>query len=599
MYLHVHQAALRLCLLLVLFLILLPASSQEHDTLSCTMVEITPVQLADMNIPRSGHAIFVLGDEVVVVGGHTKGFVPTATAEFYRDGEWHLEKTVYPHDHGFSVPLSSGHVIIGGGHAEPLGIGHIFSVERFEPLTQTFNGFGCLDTKRCFATGTELDSGRVVITGNWYQSPDDIEMFDGVKYFHHLKPVAQSRCHPYVLPIGGGDAIIFSGRDHHADPIDSIIIDRIKGEPFSVPLFNRWRPVIFDAENYANDAFIGNKEKGIYAYLVLVEDREDSLQAMPQVAIAKISLESAALEGDSGTTDRAEHLDFSLLPTSCVIPMYHDGSIIHWHNPIVYDPKARRAYIVGCSVVNHRVYVLAIDMTAEPAMLTLHYTAPQRNIVYERPVLTSDGDLMLCGGTTLFLDSITDNFAPDASVLLLPVGHLSAHATHGDSFFAEHVILLIIVAAILLLLCIVYLIYRRQHRNKVEDSEPMLSEDMRAAYNSDLMQRLCQLMEEQQLYHNSNLKREDVAKMLNTNRTYITDCIKATTDQTFTQFVNAYRVKCAKRLLSDHSEKKMSAVAIEAGFASESSFFRTFKTVTGVTPTEWREQKKNRENQEV
>lgn len=36
-------------------------------------------------------------------------------------------------------------------------------------------------------------------------------------------------------------------------------------------------------------------------------------------------------------------------------------------------------------------------------------------------------------------------------------------------------------------------------------------------------------------------------------------------------------------------EKNLSRIADEAGFANENSFFRAFKTETGLTPTEWRE----------
>jgi YesN/AraC family two-component response regulator len=102
------------------------------------------------------------------------------------------------------------------------------------------------------------------------------------------------------------------------------------------------------------------------------------------------------------------------------------------------------------------------------------------------------------------------------------------------------------------------------------------------------MQRITALMEKQQLYLNSELKLQHVADMLGTNRTYVSDCIKAEKGQNFTQFVNTYRVEQAKQLLTKHPDKKISAVWAESGFATESSFFRIFKAVTGTTPNEWR-----------
>ena len=104
----------------------------------------------------------------------------------------------------------------------------------------------------------------------------------------------------------------------------------------------------------------------------------------------------------------------------------------------------------------------------------------------------------------------------------------------------------------------------------------------------DLMQRLYQLMEDQKPYLSSELKLQEVADLLGTNRTYLSSGIKAATGKTFTQFVNTYRVEYAKELLMRHPEEKMSAIWAESGFSTESSFFRTFKAVTGSTPGEWR-----------
>lgn len=107
------------------------------------------------------------------------------------------------------------------------------------------------------------------------------------------------------------------------------------------------------------------------------------------------------------------------------------------------------------------------------------------------------------------------------------------------------------------------------------------------------MQRLCHLMDEQKPYLNSDLKLQDVADLLHSNRTYISDSIKTTRGQSFTQFINAYRLAEAMKQLQQYPEKKISAIWSEAGFATESSFFRTFKAANGVTPNEWRAQQTN------
>lgn len=137
--------------------------------LSAQKVQKVEVErLPDLNISRAGHQLFSVNGELVVAGGHTDGFVPTPTAEYLKDGEWHLLNMVYNHDFGFSVVLQNGRVLLGGGCAEPIGIGQTFLAEMYDPATHTFDGFSSMALKRTYASALELDSGRVVISGNWY-----------------------------------------------------------------------------------------------------------------------------------------------------------------------------------------------------------------------------------------------------------------------------------------------------------------------------------------------------------------------------------------------------------------------------------------------
>ena len=94
-------------------------------------------------------------------------------------------------------------------------------------------------------------------------------------------------------------------------------------------------------------------------------------------------------------------------------------------------------------------------------------------------------------------------------------------------------------------------------------------------------------MDERQLFRNSELKPSDIATELCTNTRYVTDCIKACSDKTFSQFVNDYRINYVKQMLRQHPEKQLSEIYSDAGFASERSFFRAFKTATGMTTREW------------
>ena len=73
-------------LILTLLSVVLPVEAQQQ---TCPVVKIEVEQLPDLNTPRAGHALFYANGELTVAGGHTNGFVPTQTAEYYKDGKWH------------------------------------------------------------------------------------------------------------------------------------------------------------------------------------------------------------------------------------------------------------------------------------------------------------------------------------------------------------------------------------------------------------------------------------------------------------------------------------------------------------------------------
>ena len=94
-------------------------------------------------------------------------------------------------------------------------------------------------------------------------------------------------------------------------------------------------------------------------------------------------------------------------------------------------------------------------------------------------------------------------------------------------------------------------------------------------------------MEEQRLYLNSDLKMGDVASQLGVHQNEVSACINNSKGYSFSQFVNNYRVVYAQQQLREHPEKKMSQVGMESGFANDTTFYRVFKAITGLTPSEW------------
>ncbi len=566
---------------LIIIIILLASASllamHSSESVGLTPKKLETEQLPDLNIPRYGHCTFIVNGELTVIGGHTTGFVPTATAEYFSCGTWHTVQMVYAHDFGIVVPLKSGKVLACGGANEPLGIGQTFTAEWYDPVTHTCEGFGCMDMKRSNFSATEIDSGRVVISGNWY-SKDGMELFDGQKTFSPIKEVAAKRSCPYILRTAVDNVMIFSSLDtKHVSGIrpDSIIVDQLRGEPFHASLLDEWRPLAYDIPQMSELCFIGDEATGDYAYLLPVENAEG------QIGFVKTR----------GT-------EFSLLSTTCAVPKVFQGDSIQYHFPVV-DRQRGRGYLVGFCP-SKRVYVLCVDYTEYPAPMTLYYTDPLLAIGPTWPVLNSDGNLILTGGlgTSNYNPYSTSNYKPYNSVVVLRV-HPDAPLLAARASFPW---LWVGIGLALVAALLAYLIKYRARKatpreddkveepdeaNETDETTDLVAPTTNEA-DEELLQHVCQLMEEQHLYLNSGLKLSDVATAAGCNRNALSACINNLRHCSFSQFVNTYRVEHAKRLLFSNPDTRASEVWMESGFANETTFFRAFKAIVGMTPSEWK-----------
>ena len=520
-----------------------------HDC--CPMVKIEAERLPDLNMPRfSNLALFCQNGELTIFGGHTTGFVMTPTAEYYSDGKWHQIPMTYNHDYGLCVRLSSGKLLLGGGGTQNLGIGQSFETEVYNPDTHTFSNYGCLDRKRFHSTGIELDSGRVVIAGNWY-TKDGIEIYDTLtNTFSFVKEVAQPRSHSYIFRTAKDNVMILSSISDRGDTITAPIVDRLKGEPFTVPLFETWFPLYAHNDINSEDSFIGDASEGDYAYLMPLMNSEG------QVAIAQV-----------------RDTVFTLLPTVCPIPTESDWGHIQWLGSILVDRQAHRGYLIGTNA-DCRQFILAIDYAAEPANLTVYYTDPMPDAGCYQPVISPNGDLYIVGGT----NAKHSNFNPLPSVLCYRLGRPASEAPNQG---AVHLILWIVLALAIVTAISLLLFFRLKHKkaHSIESEAPEA--------NVLLMQQITQLMEEKRPYLNSDLKILDIASQLGVRQSELSACINTFKGCSFSQFVNSYRVAYAQQLMREQSDIKMSQVGQESGFANDTTFYRVFKTITGLTPSEW------------
>ena len=518
----------------------------QTDTIP--MTKIVPQRLPDLNIPRFCHGTFFADGELTVTGGHTSSFVPTPTAEFLKDGQWQVLQMAYTHDDGLCVPTTT----VCACRSATAKCSWLAAMRRIW-------AWGRPSRQNCMTPPPTPSRASAVLTDGGPKSQASNCLTD--RWSQQVTGIIPMPSRP-MMAACNGDVMVISGCwDNYGKPITSNIVDRLKGEPFRVSLLETWKPYLFGHTPRSDDSFIGDEEKGDCAYLLPVKD------STGQVAIAEV-----------------RDTVFSLLPTTVPIPTKSRFGEISYNTPVVVDRQSQRGYIIGCDTLC-RKYILCIEYAQQPAPLTLYYTDPLTDADGCIPVLSPEGHLVTTGG----IAHGGTWFTPTAAVWLFPVGNRIATTEAMDSPIWPW----ILIAGLIVLALLAYLIiYKRRHQTP-EDTIPEVTAPEptpETPRDEQLMQRIIRLMEEQRPYLDSDLKQADVATALSVRLDEVSRCINSYAFN-FSQFVNGYRIEYAKQLILRKPGIKMTQVAIESGFSNETTFFRTFKNIVGMTPSEWASQK--------
>lgn len=119
----------------------------------------------------------------------------------------------------------------------------------------------------------------------------------------------------------------------------------------------------------------------------------------------------------------------------------------------------------------------------------------------------------------------------------------------------------------------------------VKYSTSPLDSDMLTKHKSRIISHL----EVNKPWLKSDFSINDLSEQLSIPRHHLSQVLNEEIKMSFVDLVNSYRIEAAKsQLLSGALEKySIIGIALDCGFASKSTFNRTFKKFTGVTPTSY------------
>lgn len=120
-----------------------------------------------------------------------------------------------------------------------------------------------------------------------------------------------------------------------------------------------------------------------------------------------------------------------------------------------------------------------------------------------------------------------------------------------------------------------------------QTEEPEKDDDEKSVIqNKQLIASLHKILEEDKVFLQPDIHIDDVARMLLTNRTYVTRMMRQEYGLTFIEYVNIARIQYSQKLLYS-SDMTLDEVAEKSGFQSTSNYCRAFKRYIGTSPMGW------------
>jgi AraC-like DNA-binding protein len=205
----------------------------------------------------------------------------------------------------------------------------------------------------------------------------------------------------------------------------------------------------------------------------------------------------------------------------------------------------------------------------------------------------------------------------EATYYNLPPGKYTFHLRHigepaGETrqalyiAYPDMLFTLLTVAALLLLSS--FLLYLFMHRRrqavaskaeltaapKVEQQEKDPAKKYQTYHISAeecerLLTTLDEVMRRNKSYTNPNLKITDLAALAGSSPPILSYLFNQYLQRNYYDYINDYRIEEFKRLVAgkDAERYTLAALAEQCGFSSRTSFFRSFKKATGITPNEY------------
>ena len=105
----------------------------------------------------------------------------------------------------------------------------------------------------------------------------------------------------------------------------------------------------------------------------------------------------------------------------------------------------------------------------------------------------------------------------------------------------------------------------------------------------ELTSKLNYLMDKEEIFTDEYISLPILAQKVNLSQHQLSQFLNEQKGESFSSFINKYRIKKAKKMLLENPEEKILSIAYDVGFQSKSTFNAAFVKFADMTPHEFRE----------
>ncbi|TAI46835.1 helix-turn-helix domain-containing protein [Flagellimonas allohymeniacidonis] len=175
-------------------------------------------------------------------------------------------------------------------------------------------------------------------------------------------------------------------------------------------------------------------------------------------------------------------------------------------------------------------------------------------------------------------------------LLSIFLGNLMIWAAYFFTNFTYYIVGALTFSFLFYLLALLVFINRKKKSHLFIPEQKYADKRIATSEAKALLDKLTQLVENEEPFTNANLKSSDIAKKMQLSVHQLSQLLNDNLGKSFPIFINEHRIAKAQKMLASNDILTLEAIGYECGFNSKSTFYTTFKKITGSTPAQYKAQ---------